>query len=150
MARSLKIGEVARATGVAASTIRYYEQVGVLPAAARSSCGYRRYDESALERLRFIRRGRSLRLPLRQLAVLMTAVVGGPRPMLRPRLLALVHEKISSVQDQIAELEGLRQELQQVSDRIRSSRLQPRTGPCQCLETEGATGHQRNGPLRAL
>ncbi len=43
MAQPLTIGQLARATGVPAKTIRYYEQVGVLPAPGRSAAGYRQY-----------------------------------------------------------------------------------------------------------
>ena len=64
MAHALAIGQVARTTGVAAKTIRYYEQIGVLPTAGRPSSGYRQYDQSDIERLRFISRARSLGLPL--------------------------------------------------------------------------------------
>ena len=71
MAPSLTIGQVAKTSGVAAKTIRYYEQIGVLPAPSRGASGYRLYDQTGVERLRFIRRARSLGLPLQQLKTLM-------------------------------------------------------------------------------
>lgn len=46
----LTIGEVARRSGVAATTLRYYEQIGLLPAPTRLG-GQRRYDEAVLSRL---------------------------------------------------------------------------------------------------
>lgn len=61
MTHALTIGQLAKATGVASKTIRYYEQIGVLPTPTRSPARYRQYDESGVERLRFIRRARSLR-----------------------------------------------------------------------------------------
>jgi MerR family gold-responsive transcriptional activator of gol and ges genes len=54
MASRLSIGQVAKASGVAAKTIRYYEQIGVLPAPSRATSGYRLYDQPGVERLRFI------------------------------------------------------------------------------------------------
>jgi MerR family redox-sensitive transcriptional activator SoxR len=51
---SLTIGEVARRTGVRPSALRYYEEVGVLPAAARQH-GQRRYDDAILARLAVVR-----------------------------------------------------------------------------------------------
>jgi MerR family copper efflux transcriptional regulator len=66
MVPSLTIGQVAKTSGVAAKTIRYYEDIGVLPAPSRAASGYRLYDHPGVERLRFIRRARSLALPLRQ------------------------------------------------------------------------------------
>ena len=62
MERPLTVGQLARATGVPAKTIRYYEQVGVLPVPRRSDAGYRRYSRHDVHRLLFIRRARALGL----------------------------------------------------------------------------------------
>ena len=94
MARIFSISEVARATGVAAKTIRYYEEIGVLPAPSRTVSGYRQYDEPGAQRVRFIRRARALGLPLRHLKPLVVALNGQPRTAVRPRLLALVREEL--------------------------------------------------------
>jgi len=56
----MKIGELAAATGVACSAIRFYEQSGLLPAAQRCNNGYRTYPKAAIERLRFIQIAKSL------------------------------------------------------------------------------------------
>ena len=71
MAHALTIGQLAKATGVAAKTIRYYEEIGVLPTPSRTAAGYRRYDQSGVHRLHFIRRARSLGLPLRDVKTVM-------------------------------------------------------------------------------
>jgi hypothetical protein len=60
MERPLTVGQLARATGVPAKTIRYYEQVGVLPVPKRSGAGYRHYSRHDVHRLLFIRRARAL------------------------------------------------------------------------------------------
>jgi DNA-binding transcriptional MerR regulator len=96
MAVRLTIGQLAQATSVAPRTIRYYEQVGVLPVPARSRAGYRQYDDRAVQRLLFIRRARALGLPLRRLQELYAAQNGG-RGALRSRLLALVRQHIRTV-----------------------------------------------------
>ena len=83
MAHGLTIGQVARTSGVAAKTIRYYEQIGVLPAPSRAASSYRLYDQRGVERLRFVRRARSLGLPLRQLRTLVCTVDGGLEPARR-------------------------------------------------------------------
>lgn len=142
MARPLTIGQVAKTSGVAAKTIRYYEQIGVLPVPSRSASGYRLYDQAGVERLRLIRRARSLGLPLRQLKTLTNTLNGGPRPALRPRLLELVGEQLAAVQDQIAGLELLRQHLEQVSQRMLTSAGGRHRGSCRCLETEAGTARQ--------
>jgi DNA-binding transcriptional MerR regulator len=54
------IGELARRAGYAVQTIRYYEQIGLMPAPARSSGGQRRYGPDLVRRLIFIRRARDL------------------------------------------------------------------------------------------
>ena len=119
MERRLTIGQVAKTSGVAAKTIRYYEQIGVLPVPSRGVSGYRLYDEPGVERLRFIRRA--------------------PRPPLRPRLRALVREQLNAVNNQIAELELLRQQLEQVFGQMQSPARRRAGEACQCLETRSAS-----------
>jgi DNA-binding transcriptional MerR regulator len=65
----LAIGEVARRTGLAASALRYYERLGLLPAPPRSA-GRRRYDEAILLRLRVIAFARGCGFSLREIAQL--------------------------------------------------------------------------------
>ena len=56
----MKIGELAAATGLAPSAIRFYEQSGLLPAAQREANGYRSYSADAVERLRYIQLAQAL------------------------------------------------------------------------------------------
>ncbi|SEQ23100.1 MerR family transcriptional regulator, copper efflux regulator [Amphritea atlantica] len=56
----MNISQAAAATGLTSKTIRFYEQQGVIPPAARSANGYRIYSEQQLESLRFIKRARDL------------------------------------------------------------------------------------------
>ena len=67
----MKIGELSQATGAPVETIRYYERAGLLPAPARSEGNYRHYNESALARLSFIRRCRSLDMSLDEIRTLL-------------------------------------------------------------------------------
>jgi MerR family transcriptional regulator, copper efflux regulator len=136
MAQTVTIGHLAKVTGVAAKTIRYYEEIGVLPAPTRAASGYRQYDEPGVQRVRFIRRARSLGLPLRQLKMLTAMLNGGSRLALRPRLLALVREQLSAVRDQIAGLELLEGELEQVLRRPLAPAQERRAKGCRCLEVE--------------
>ena len=64
MAQALTVGQLAHLTGVPAKTIRYYEQVGILPSPSRSATGYRQYAQRDVHRLLFIRRARALGLSL--------------------------------------------------------------------------------------
>ena len=60
----LTIGKLSRATGVKVPTIRYYEQLGLMPAHVRSAGNQRHYDRAAQDRLGFIRHARDLGFPL--------------------------------------------------------------------------------------
>ena len=60
MGKALAIGDLARQTGVKVPTIRYYEDIGLLPAAPRTESNRRQYDGRAVRRLKFIRHAREL------------------------------------------------------------------------------------------
>jgi DNA-binding transcriptional MerR regulator len=138
MAEIFTVGQVAKATGVAAKTIRFYEEIGVLPAPSRTVSGYRQYDEPAVQRLRFIRRARALGLPLRALKTLTSTLNAGPRPALRPRLLGLVRAQLSAVKQRIADLHLLEHELEQVLRRPLAPARERRAQGCRCLEIDSA------------
>jgi len=137
MAEPLTIGKFAQATGVPAKTIRYYEQVGVLPAPTRTAAGYRQYTPQAVHRLLFIRRARALGLPLQHLKAVAAALDDGTRASVRPQLLALVRAQLSAVQAQLTELHLLQRQLEQVLRRLSTQRAAGHEG-CRCLDTEEA------------
>ena len=64
----MRIGELAARAGVPPRRIRFYEQAGILPPPARTSGGYRHYDEGALGKLRFVQAGQALGLSLAEIA----------------------------------------------------------------------------------
>jgi DNA-binding transcriptional MerR regulator len=66
----MKINQLSKLTNVLSKTIRYYEEVGLLPKAARNSNGYREYSVDDVDCLIFIRRCRELQIPLEQIKVL--------------------------------------------------------------------------------
>ncbi len=142
MAHALTIGQLAKATGVPAKTIRFYEQIGVLPIPSRTAAGYRQYDQSGVQQLRFIRRARSLGLPLRDVKTVIVGLDGQPRLALRPRLLTLVRRQLAAVHHQSAELGLLQQQLEQVLHRLLTSPREQHRGGCRCLEIE-SVGERR-------
>ncbi|MEM6107819.1 MerR family transcriptional regulator [Mycobacterium sp. 050272] len=95
---TLTIGDVARETGVAATTLRYYEQIGLLPSPARLS-GRRRYDDSILARLEVIRLCKSAGFTLEEIQLLFADDAPG-----RPASRALAQAKLAEIDDQIASL----------------------------------------------
>jgi DNA-binding transcriptional MerR regulator len=150
VAEALRIGELAQATGVPAKTIRYYEQVGVLPAPSRSAGGYRQYSPRGVHRVLFIRRARALGLPLRQLKALARALDDGPRATVRPQLRALVRAQLAAVEQQTTDLELLRRQLEQVLRRLLTPRSLKKAEGCGCLEIEDGLARERRRRVIAV
>jgi MerR family redox-sensitive transcriptional activator SoxR len=95
---SLTIGEVARESGVAATTLRYYEQIGLVPAPARLG-GQRRYDHSILARLEVIRLCKSAGFALEEIQLLFADEAPG-----RPASRALAEAKLAEIDAQMEAL----------------------------------------------
>jgi DNA-binding transcriptional MerR regulator len=105
MSAALSIGFVARQTGCTVPTIRYYEEIGLLAAAARSDAGQRAYDETAVRRLTFIRRCRDFGFSIDQVRELVGLVDEPQRPCIEVRDIASVH--LVEVRRKLAELRAL-------------------------------------------
>ncbi len=103
------IGELASETGVKVPTIRYYEGIGILPPPPRTEGNQRRYDASALERLRFIAHARAMGFPMGELRALLR--IAGHRDAPCDDIDALVRARLVEVEDRIARLTALRGEL---------------------------------------
>ncbi|WP_395311850.1 MerR family transcriptional regulator [Mycobacterium sp. AMU20-3851] len=99
MATLLTIGEVARRTGVAQTTLRYYEQIGLLPPPQRVG-GQRRYPESAMIRLEVIRACKAAGFALEEIVALMGDHAPG-KPVAR----ALAEAKLIEIDAQMRTLE---------------------------------------------
>ena len=104
---SLLIGAVARQTGCTVPTIRYYEEIGLLPPAARTGAGQRHYGEAALRRLQFIRRCRDFGFSIDQVRELVGLVDQPERPCTEVREIAATHlSEVRRKLDQLRELEA--------------------------------------------
>ena len=90
MSAGLRIADVARRSGFSPATLRYYEEIGVLPAPPRTDGGYRSYDERTLVRLAFISRAKQLGCSLDEIADLSLAWDGGECGPVQDRLRRLV------------------------------------------------------------
>jgi DNA-binding transcriptional MerR regulator len=67
----MKIGQLAKASGVKTDTVRYYETLKLIEPAGRTRSGYRVYDEAAVDRIAFIRRSKSLGFKLSEITSLL-------------------------------------------------------------------------------
>ncbi len=111
MKTGYRIAEVASLAGVSAATLRYYEQIGLLPAVSRTSSGYRMYDDSAVDRLAFISRAKQLGCSLEEIADLTLAWDGAECGPIQDRLRRLVATKLDEATAEISSLGTLRNEL---------------------------------------
>ncbi len=103
------IGEMAERTGVAPPTIRYYESIGLLKPAARSQAGYRRYAESTVDELLFIRKAQTLGFSLDEIGEILTLTRAGKTPC--SHVLSLAHQHLAAVDERIRQLQKFRGQL---------------------------------------
>lgn len=108
----LSIGKLSAATGVKVPTIRYYEQIGLLPEAERSSGNQRLYGTKAQERLAFIRHARDLGFPLDAIRELLSLSDRPDIPCDAADQIA--KRQLAAVNARIARLRALQSELQRM------------------------------------
>lgn len=111
----LDIGHCARATGVPAKTIRYYESIGLLPPPKRALNGYRLYGGTEIETLRFVRRARDLGFSLEEVAELLALWRDKNRASADVKALALDH--VRALDDRIAKLKAVREAILALAER---------------------------------
>lgn len=102
----MRIGELAAATGTTTKTLRFYEDSGLLPPAGRTPSGYRDYNDDALDRLDFIRRGRAAGLTLKQIREIIVIRDTGTAPCEHVR--DLLDTRLADLHRQISDLQALR------------------------------------------
>ncbi|WP_269495660.1 Cu(I)-responsive transcriptional regulator [Castellaniella sp. S9] len=106
----MNIGEVAKASGVSAKMIRYYEQTGLIPRANRRQSGYRNYSASDVHMLRFIRRGRDLGFPVAEINELLGLWRDKSRQSADVKRIATAH--MAELREKIDSLEQITNTLQ--------------------------------------
>ena len=106
---ALLIGDVADRAGVPTATIRYYESIGLLKQAPRSSAGYRRYSEQTIEELRFIKKAQALGFSLEEVAEILALSRSGKAPC--AQVLSLGHQHLAAVDERIRQLRAFREQL---------------------------------------
>ncbi len=109
MTGTLSIGTVAKRTGCTVPTIRYYEEIGLLPPVSRTEAGQRSYGDAALRRLNFIRRCRDFGFSIEQVRDLVGLVDEPSRPCAEVRDIAALH--LAEVRRKLIELKELESSL---------------------------------------
>ena len=144
MKAGLTIGELAGELQLNPKTIRYYEEVGLLPEPRRSESGYRLYSRYEIERLRLVKRAKLLGLSLAEIKEIMEYAIDGRCGVMEDRLLSLVEAKLGEIDQKIEDLVTFRGNLNQYRGDL-SSRLgskahktdrTPASASCQCIGEE--------------
>ena len=110
----MRIAEVSERSGFSPATLRYYEQLDLVPPPHRTASGYRAYDESVLDRLAFIARAKRLGCSLEEVAGLMPAWEGGRCAPLQGGLRELAAAKLDETRARAAELAAYTADLERM------------------------------------
>ena len=141
----MKIGELAAATGLAPSAIRFYEQSGLLPAAERSANGYRSYSADAVERLRYIQLAQALGFTLDALRANIVTRAGQTRDEIHDDMLQRLDTRLVEIDHMLATLRAQRKDLLAVRAQMEASWAEG-----QCLDAGSVTLTPVEPPAPAL
>ena len=126
----MRIGELADTADVSAKTIRYYESIGLLAEPARTSSGYRDYDDRAVDRLQFIRQAQASGLTLAEVASVLELKASGARSCAHTR--SLLERHLAEIDEQIERLTAARAEMAALADRAGAPDPAACTDPDRC------------------
>ena len=111
----MKIGEIAKASGVGIDTLRYYEKEGLLRPTGRSDSGYRHYDHHAVQQMQFILKAKTLGFSLQEIRELLSLRIDREhQPCSSVKDLA--QAKLKNIEAKITELQRMHKALQRVTD----------------------------------
>lgn len=117
----LPIGKLAAASCCAVQTIRFYEQIGILPRPSRSAGNQRRYDRDHLRRLQFIRHARALGLKLDDIAALL-GMANLPDSSCASAD-AIIRRQLRAVRSRISSLQALAMEFERMLEQCRGGKI---------------------------
>jgi DNA-binding transcriptional MerR regulator len=115
----MRIGELAQQTEVPAKTIRYYEDLRLMPPPPRTPSGYRDYGQDAVVRLQFIRAAQSIGLSLGEIREILAFRDRGQVPC--AHVAALIERHARDLGERIAALERMRADLQRLARKARTA-----------------------------
>lgn len=121
-ATTMKIGQLADATGVSTKTIRYYETIGVMPSPERAANGYRSYPSEAADRLSFIREAQASGLSLVEIQLILELRDQGESTC--GHTIGMLESHLEDVEKQLSDLRRTKERLTRMISR--ASQLDPR------------------------
>lgn len=128
---ALTIGRVAKAAGCKVQTIRYYEEIGLLPPPPRSDGNQRLYDQADIGRLRFIRHARELGFPLDAIRALLSLVDTPDQSCAAADSIA--RDQLHAVEQRIVRLQALKTELERMVEQCQGGKI----ADCRVIEALG-------------
>lgn len=132
-------GELAKLCGVSPDTIRHYERLGVLPVAVRGENGYRRFPRESVARVRLIRRALAIGFSLAEVGRILRQRDSGVMPCRNVR--ALAGEKLAALEERIAEMTAMREDLVKMLEEWDARLAATRDGePARLLEAMNEEG----------
>lgn len=138
----VQIGTLAGELGLNPKTIRYYEQIGLLPPPRRTQSGYRVYDAATSEQLRFIRKAKAIGLTLGEIGEILELWRGNTPPC--ANLAKIIDQKLAAIDEQLRTLGEFRQELATL--REETTNYQGGEGTfCRIIEGHSQPAHERSG-----
>ena len=134
MNKGMKIGEIAKATGLTTKTIRYYELNRLLEEPERTESGYRIYGKEDLERLEFVKKAKRLGLSLEEIREILQLHAQRQAPCVH--VLALLDRKLDQLDDIMREMDEFRQELMRlrIESQVRLEQLPDDARICGIIE----------------
>jgi DNA-binding transcriptional MerR regulator len=133
MSKQMTIGDVSKRTGLPARTIRFYEDEGYIPPAARSDAGYRLYSDGDVWRLQLVRQVRLLGLPLAEVKPLVAQSLDTECLEFASDLRSLLQRQKLELARRIAELESLRDQIGVLEGHIEHCDCAPGEVMADCL-----------------
>lgn len=131
----LHIGALAAELGLNPKTIRFYEQIGLLPEPARSATGYRLYSAADRERLHFIIKAKQVGFTLEEIADVFTLQGHGKKPC--GHVMELLDEKVRATDEQLHALLDYRERLLHVRTAATAVRTHENACVCSIIEHHG-------------
>ncbi|MBD1873227.1 heavy metal-responsive transcriptional regulator [Nodosilinea sp. FACHB-131] len=133
VATRLKIGDVAKQTGIAVGALRYYESLGILHS-ERGDNGYRYYSPTAVHQVQFIKKAQALGFSLEDVGDVLNVHQRGDVPC--GFVQSLLQDKIQQLEDQIQQMTAFKADLEDYRDRWAESQPHPQPGDiCPLIET---------------